>query len=180
MQDKFLESIRTGFISKIEEIIQHDSTSAKEEGLNAIDTLILINEDIRSWISSVSEVIYVDEELLREIAAAKRPFVKAAKKEVAEKVSQIIENESSDVTEKISKFMNGLKEMGVDLDEETETRRNTHTSDSLEKLRVLRRKHSVSSPSERTTSSYNTSTSSSCDESSGCSGGSGGCGGGGC
>lgn len=112
MQDKFLESVRSGFISQIEEIISETSTF----NLSAIDTLILVNDNISSWISSINGIFHVDEELLDKVAELKRPFVSAAKKEIASEVAKIIENESTDVTSKINDFMNGLKKKGIDLD----------------------------------------------------------------
>ena len=42
MQDKFLESVRAGFISQIEEIISETKLSSEEKELNAIDTLVLV------------------------------------------------------------------------------------------------------------------------------------------
>ena len=39
MQDKFLESVRAGFISQIEEIISETKLSSEEKKLNAIDTM---------------------------------------------------------------------------------------------------------------------------------------------
>jgi len=119
MQDKFLESIRSGFISQIEEIISETKLSSEEKALNAIDTLVLVNDNISSWISSINGIFHIDEELLTKVAELKRPFVSAAKKEVASEVAKIIENESTDVTLKINDFMNGLKKKGIDLDGDT-------------------------------------------------------------
>lgn len=116
MPDKFLESIKAGFISQIEEIINETKQVAKKDNLNAIDTLVLVNNNISSWIYSINGAIHIDDELLTKVAYLKRPFVIAAKKEVAFEVSKIIENESSDVTSKINDFMNGLKKKGIDLD----------------------------------------------------------------
>lgn len=116
MPDKFLESIKAGFISQIEEIINRAKRLAEKDNLNAIDTLVLVNNSINSWISSINGVIHIDDELLTKVAYLKRPFVIAAKKEVAFEVSKIIENESSDVTLKINDFMNDLKKKGIDLD----------------------------------------------------------------
>jgi len=116
MPDKFLESIKAGFISQIEEIINETKQVAEKDNLNAIDTLVLVNNNISSWISSINGTIHIDDELLTKVANLKRPFVSAAKKEVVIEVSKIIENESSDVTSKINDFMNGLKKKGIDLD----------------------------------------------------------------
>lgn len=121
MQDKFLESIKAGFVSQIEEIINEAKSKSKEDNLSATDTLVLVNNKISSWISSINEKIHIDDELiddelLTEIANLKKPFVSAAKKEVAMEVSKIIENAPSNVTSKINDFMNGLKEKGIDLD----------------------------------------------------------------
>lgn len=116
MQDKFLESVRLGFINQIEEIINESKISSEEKGLNAIDTLLLVNHNISSWISSINGMVHIDEELLTKVAELKRPFVGAAKKEVAAEVSKIIETESTDVTSKINHFMNELKKKGLDLD----------------------------------------------------------------
>lgn len=116
MQDKFLESVRAGFISQIEEIISETKLSSEENKLNAIDTLVLVNNNIGSWISSINGMFHIDEELLTKVAELKRPFVSDAKKEVASEVAKIIENESTDVTSKINDFMNGLKKKGIDLD----------------------------------------------------------------
>lgn len=116
MQDKFLESVRSGFISQIEEIISETKLSSGEKELNAIDTLVLVNDNISSWISSINGMFHVDEELLTKVAELKRPFVNAARKEIASEVSKIIENESTDVTLKINDFMNELKKKGIDLD----------------------------------------------------------------
>lgn len=134
MQDKFLESIKTGFISQIEEIINEAKLKAKEDNLSAIDTLILINNNISSWISSINGMIHIDDELLANVARLKMPFVSAAKKEVAMEVSKIIENEQSNVTSKINDFINNLKKKGIDLDgdskenqKEMTTRRDTES-----------------------------------------------------
>ena len=116
MQDKFLESVRAGFISQIEEIISETKLSSEEKELNAIDTLVLVNDNISSWISSINGMFHIDEELLTKVAELKRPFVSAAKKEVASEVAKIIENESTDVTSKINDFMSRLKKKGIDLD----------------------------------------------------------------
>ena len=61
-------------------------------------------------------MIHIDDALLTKVASLKKPFVSAAKKEVAIEVSKIIENEQSDVTSKINDFVNGLKKKGIDLD----------------------------------------------------------------
>ena len=116
MQDKFLESIKAGFVSQIEEIINEAKLKSEEDNLSAIDTLVLVNNNISSWISSINGMIHIDDELLTKVASLKKPFVSAAKKEVAMEVSKIIENEKSDVTSKINDFMNGLKKKGIDLD----------------------------------------------------------------
>lgn len=116
MQDKFLEIVRSGFISRIEEIISETKLVSEKNNLNAIDTLILVNRNIGSWISSINGMFHTDEELLTKVAELKRPFVSAAKKEVAREVANIIENESTDVTKKINDYMNGLKKKGIDLD----------------------------------------------------------------
>lgn len=132
MQDKFLESIKAGFISQIEEIISDAKLKAQEDNLSAIDTLVLVNNNISSWISSINGMIHIDDELLGMVAVLKKPFVSAAKKEVAMEVSKIIENEQSDVTLKINDFINNLKKKGIDLDgdskedkKETTTRNDT-------------------------------------------------------
>lgn len=190
MQDKFLESVRAGFISQIEEIISETKISSEEKKLNAIDTLVLVNNNISSWISSINGMFHIDEELLTKVAELKRPFVSAAKKEVASEVAKIIENESTDVTSKINDFMNGLKKKGIDLDGddkkeekrsttilesqthsrpiETSTRDSESLFSSLSRQRVLKRE--VERP-RRSTSSCPPD---SCGGSSGC------CGGGGC
>ncbi len=116
MQDKFLESIKRGFISQIEEIISESSTKAKTDNLNAIDTLILINTSIEEWIKSVNVSFNVDDELLNEVAKLKIPYVTAAKKEAAQNISKIITESSGNVTEEISNYINGLKGKGIDLD----------------------------------------------------------------
>ena len=67
MQDKFLESIRAGFISQIEEIISETKLSSEEKELNAIDTLVLVNNNISSWISSINGMFHIDE-ILKEYA----------------------------------------------------------------------------------------------------------------
>ena len=132
MQDKFLESIRLGFIRQIEQIINETKIASEEKELNAIDTLILVNNNINSWISSINGIFHIDEELLTKVAELKRPFVSAAKKEVAAQVSKIIETESTDVTLKINNFMNELKKKGLDLDgdNEKESKKSTTTIES--------------------------------------------------
>lgn len=132
MQDKFLESVRLGFISQIEEIINEAKISSEEKELNAIDTLVLVNNNISSWISSINGMFHIDEELLTKVAELKRPFVSAAKKEVAAEVSKIIETESTDVTSKINNFMSELKKKGLDLDgdNEKESKKTTTTLES--------------------------------------------------
>lgn len=139
MQDKFLESIRTGFINQIEEIISETKLSSEEKGLNAIDTLVLVNNNINSWISSINGMFNVDEELLTKVAELKRPFVSAAKKEVASEVAKIIENELTDVTSKINDFMSRLKKKGIDLDGDNkkEEKRTTTTFESQTYLKPI-------------------------------------------
>lgn len=120
MTDKFIESIRVGFINQITEIINETKERAKRHDLDAIDTLILINNDIGSWISSINSTINVDDELLSKVADLKRPFVTEAKQEVAKNVSKIIEHETFDitvVTSKIDEYMKTLKQKGINLDE---------------------------------------------------------------
>ena len=124
MQNKFLESIkagyvrriRIGFVRQMEEIINDAKLKSEEDNLSAIDTLVLVNNNISSLISSRKGMIHIDDELLTKVAILKKPFVSAAKKEIAMEVSKIIENEQSDVTSKINDFMNGLKKKGIDLD----------------------------------------------------------------
>lgn len=189
MQDKFLESIRAGFISQIEEIISETKLFSEEKELNAIDTLVLVNNNISSWISSINGMFHIDEELLTKVAELKRPFVSAAKKEVASEVAKIIENESTDVTSKINDFMNGLKKKGIDLDGDNkkEEKRTTTTLGSQthsrpietstrdsESLFGLSRQRVLKKEVERPRRST-----SDCPPDS-CGGSSGGCGGGGC
>lgn len=116
MQNKFLESIKREFINQIEEIITVTKKEAEKQKLSSIDTLALINNNINDWISSVSIMIHVDDELLTQVAILKKPFVSAAKKEVALEIAKIIENESSDVTSKINDYLNSVKKKGLDLD----------------------------------------------------------------
>lgn len=136
MKDKFLESIRTGFINQIEEIISETKLSSEENELNAVDTLVLVNNNISSWISSINGIINVDEELLTKVAELKRPFVSAAKKEVALEVSKIIENESTDITSKISNFMNELKKKGLDLDGDNKKSDNRTTTPAIQSTKT--------------------------------------------
>ena len=49
MQDKFLESIKAGFVNQIEEIINEAKLKSEEDNLSAIDTLGLINNNISSF-----------------------------------------------------------------------------------------------------------------------------------
>lgn len=148
MSDKFLESVKAGFLSQIEEIINRAKRLAEKDNLNAIDTLVLVNNNINSWISSINGIIHIDDELLTKVAYLKRPFVTAAKKEVAFEVSKIIENESSDVTSKINDFMNELKKKGIDLDGKKESKKDVKKEEEILK-KTPRRIEPTISQSER-------------------------------
>ena len=116
MRDKFIESIKEGFIKQVEEIIKESTLQAERKNLNAIDTLELVNKNINNWISTINGIINIDDELLYEIAIRKKPLVQAAKKEVAMEVSRIIENEQDDVALMITKYINDLKKRGISLE----------------------------------------------------------------
>lgn len=157
MYDKFIESIKLEFMSQIEEIISNTKSSSEKDELNAIDTLVLINENINSWISSINQTFRIDDELLTKIAELKKPFVSAAKKEVAREVAKIIENESTDITSKINNFMQTIKKKGIDLDGKNRDAKNamrTSGSTKSNKRKVLTNDVIISeNPSRRNYSS---------------------------
>ena len=152
MRDKFIESIKEGFIKQVEEIIKESTLQAERKNLNAIDTLELVNKNINNWISTINGIINIDDELLYEIAIRKKPLVQAAKKEVAMEVSRIIENEQYDVALMITNYINVLKKRGISLEgviekktTEPEPDINTNTSDEeplyeYDRQLVLRKK----------------------------------------
>ena len=136
MRDKFIESIKEGFINQVEVIIKESTLQAERKNLNAIDTLELVNNNIKAWISTINGIINIDDELLYEIAIRKKTLVQAAKKEVANEVSRIIENEQYDVALMINEYINALKRRGISLEgvvekktTEPEPDINTNTSD---------------------------------------------------
>ena len=117
MYEKLLDIIRTDFISMIERIINSIRLYSKENRLNAIDTLALLNTKLNYWNVQIYETFHADKIILDEMARLKKPFVLEAKKEIAVEVSKIIENETTNARLKINEYMNKLKEKGIDLDE---------------------------------------------------------------
>ena len=115
MREAFMKYIEQKLIDQVKQVVTEAEECAKSNDWDAIGTLECINDGIDEWLESVNDIINVDK-WLDKINEIKKPYIIAAKKEVATNISNIIETEKVDVTSKINDYVEELNKMNINLD----------------------------------------------------------------
>ena len=116
MKNKLLEIIKKEIIKETKKIINNAKVTARENKLDNIDKLLLINNNIELYLDSLKEYFIFDDDLINKISVLKNESIIEAKKDICNVILNIIKNEQKDVFIKIIDYINTLKSKGIDID----------------------------------------------------------------
>ena len=115
---QFIRAMNAAALNDITTIISEKTIEAEKRNLDAINTLALVNNSVKKWLTTVSSIYKVDEKIIQEIAELKKPLVVKAKETISANINDIIRNNNVNVADKIEEYMDNLAELGIDLNED--------------------------------------------------------------
>ena len=113
---EYLRIVRMEYFVKDKLKLAIDKIKEEKEtnNLSAVDTLTLVDKEKRVLLANLRKADAG--RMIDYIASVKKPFVIAAKEEIAQDIASIKKEAPYDITVKVNSYFNELKEKGIDLD----------------------------------------------------------------